>query len=124
MVGGAPAGINMPPVEEGCRTIRIRIRMMTIHGNRSTAPSGIDIFEFPFKRIRRRKKANLDDIRSFSCEGSFNGGGFAVDGIRFTSFWTKPIVPPLLSPPLFDDSNTTAFSHASLDSLNLLTRSD
>lgn len=86
MVGGAPAGISIPPVEEGCRTTRTSINIMTIHGNISTAPRGMDIFELPFSRIRRRKKANLDEGRYFSCDGSSNGGGLATDGIRFTRF--------------------------------------
>lgn len=86
MVGGAPAGISIPPVEEGWRTTRIRINIMTIHGNKSTAPRGMDIFELPFSRIRRRKKANLGEDRNLSCDGSSKGGGLATDGIRFTRF--------------------------------------
>ena len=96
IVGGAPAGRSIPPVEEGCRTIKIRINTMTTQGNRSTAPRGIDIFEFPFKRMRRRKNDNLDEMRVLSRGGSSRGGGLGMDGIRLTSFCTKPILSLLL----------------------------
>ena len=60
MAGGAPAGMKIVPGEEGCTTMSINIRIITIHGNRSTKPKGIDIFELPFSRIRRLKKADLE----------------------------------------------------------------
>ena len=84
----------MPPVEESCRITSTRINIMTIHGNKSTAPRGTDIFEFPFRRIRRLKKANLEVVLCFSRLGSSKGGGLGTDGIRLMRFWTKPIVPP------------------------------
>ena len=88
IVGGAPAGINIPPVEDGCLTIRTSINIMTIHGNKSTAPSGMEILEFPFSLIRRRKKANLVEVLYlFEVESSSgNGGGDGTEGIRFTRF--------------------------------------
>lgn len=81
----------MPPVEEGCRTTSTSMSIITIQGKRSTAPSGIDIFELPFSRIRRRKKASLGDRRSVSPERSLREGRFGDDGIRFKIFWTSPI---------------------------------
>ena len=54
-----PAGIKMPPGEAGCRTKRSRMRTITRHGNSKTRPRGIEIEELPFRRILRRKKANL-----------------------------------------------------------------
>jgi len=68
MDGGAPAGIRIRPVEEGCVTMRRTIRTITIHGNRSTKPSGIEIAEFLLSRIRRLKKANFGIIKPFSFE--------------------------------------------------------
>ncbi len=84
--GGAPAGISILPVDEGCRTTRTSIKIITIHGNRSTAPRGIDIFELPFRRIRRRKNANLGVIRSLWRDTSSIEGRLGEDGIRFTKF--------------------------------------
>ena len=97
IIGGAPAGISIPPGVDGCRTTRTKINIITIQGNKSTAPSGMDIFEFPFKRIRRRKKASPGDIRSFCRErspkeGSFSREGrFGDEGILFAIFCTNPI---------------------------------
>ena len=90
--GGAPAGISILPVDEGCRTTRTSIKIITIQGNRSTAPRGIDIFELPFKRIRRRKKANLGVIRSLWRETSSREGRLGEEGIRLTRFWTSPML--------------------------------
>lgn len=89
--GGAPAGIRMPPVDDGCRTTSTSMSIITMHGKRSTAPRGMDIFELPFSRIRRRKKANLGDRRSVSPDKSLSEGRFGDDGIRFKIFWTSPI---------------------------------
>jgi len=60
MAGGAPAGMKIVPGEEGCTTMSINISIITIHGNRSTKPKGIDIFELPFSRIRRLKNADRE----------------------------------------------------------------
>lgn len=69
----------------------IRINIITMSGNKSTAPSGIDILEFPFKRIRLLKKANLGDNLSL-CRLIFSSDGRLGDeGIRFTSLCTNPI---------------------------------
>ena len=53
------------PGPEGCRTNMMSISITTIKGNSNTTPSGMEIFELPFNRIRRRKKANLGE--SFCC---------------------------------------------------------
>lgn len=84
--GGAPAGINILPGEDGCRTMRTSINIITRRGNKSTAPSGIDIFELPFKRIRLLKKANLGKIRSFRRLISSKDGRLGDEGIRFAKF--------------------------------------
>jgi len=73
MDGGVPAGIKMPPGEEGWRTKRSRIRIITRHGNNKTKPRGIEIDELPFSRILRRKKANLGYTPPFSFETSSRG---------------------------------------------------
>ena len=62
MAGGAPAGINIVPGDEGCTMMSIKINMITIHGNRSTKPIGMDIFELPFSRIRLLKNADLEKL--------------------------------------------------------------
>lgn len=54
-----------------------------MHGNRRTNPSGIDILEFPFNRIRLRKNANLERTRLFSSFKSLSDGMFGVEGSRF-----------------------------------------
>lgn len=79
---------------------------MTIQGNKSTAPRGTDILEFPFRRIRRLKKANLEEVLCFSRVGSSKGGGLGTDGIRLMRFWTKPIVLP----PVFSVNGKAEFS--------------
>jgi len=95
--GGAPAGNNMPPGLEGCRTTRTNINTITMQGNKSTAPRGIDILEFPRRRILLRKNASLGEIRSLCRErspsdGSFSRDGrFGEEGIRLAMFCTIPI---------------------------------
>jgi hypothetical protein len=89
--GGAPAGINILPGDEGCRTTRIRIRITTRHGKRRTNPSGIDIEEFRFSRILLRKNDNLGTNRPFSREMSSRVGRFGEEGIRFEIFCISPI---------------------------------
>ena len=83
MAGGAPAGIIKLPGEEGCRITSTMINTMTIHGNKSTAPNGTEIFELPFSRIRLLKKANVGAIRSFSLPRSESEGRAVAEGIRF-----------------------------------------
>ena len=92
MAGGAPAGIIKLPGEEGCLTINTIMRIMTRHGNKSTAPSGTEIFEFPLRRIRRLKKDSLGMSRSFSLLRSEREGIDAAEGIRFVRPCMRPIV--------------------------------
>ena len=61
MAGGAPAGIKIVPGEEGCITTSIRIKTMTIQGNKSTKPIGMDILEFPFSRILLLRNADREE---------------------------------------------------------------
>lgn len=93
MAGGAPAGIMKFPGEELCCTMSTMIKIMTIHGNKSTAPSGTEIFELPFSRIRLLKKdsLNLGASRSFSSLRSCREGRLGDEGIRFINFPTSPI---------------------------------
>lgn len=92
MAGGAPAGIRMRAGEEGCRITSTKIRMMTIHGKRRTAPRGMEMEELPFNRTRRRKKANLGESRCFCWERSFREGRLWDDGIRLTKLCTRSIL--------------------------------
>lgn len=85
--GGVPAGIKIPPGEAGCRTKRSRISTITRHGNSKTRPRGIEIDELPFRRILRRKKANLG-WWPFSLGASSNGRLGAL-GSRFVMRWMK-----------------------------------
>ena len=83
--GGAPAGIITPPGEDGCRTTRTNMRMITRIGNNSNTANGTDTFEFPFNRIRLLKKSNLGNIRSFRLPRSSSAGA-CDEGICFASF--------------------------------------
>jgi hypothetical protein len=97
MDGGAPEGMRMRPGEDGCLTKRKRMNTTTMHGNRSTKPSGIEMDEFPFSRIRRRKNDNRGKVRPFSFLKSSRDGMFGVEGIRLTSPCTKPMVESVTS---------------------------
>jgi hypothetical protein len=103
MEGGAPEGIKMRPEEDGCLTKRKRIRMTTMQGKSRTKPSGIEIDEFPFIRIRRRKNDNCGKPRPLSPLKSLSDGMFGVEGILLTSPCTKSIAET--SPP--DDFQAT-----------------
>lgn len=61
MEGGAPAGTRMWPGDDGCLITKIRMSMTTMLGNSNMKPRGIEIEEFPFSRMRRRKKENLEE---------------------------------------------------------------
>lgn len=97
IAGGAPAGIIRPPGEEGCRTTRTSIRIMTIQGNSNTAPRGTEIFELPFSRMRLLKKDNLGANRSFSLLRSLRDGRAGVEGIRLMRLLTNPMA--VANPP-------------------------
>ena len=87
--------MNTRPGEEGCRTTITSIKIMTVSGNNNTIPSGIETFEFPFKRIRLLKKPNCGRPRSFLGAHSSREareGRFGDDGILFAIFWTKPMM--------------------------------
>ena len=71
--------------------MRTTIRIMTIHGNSNTAPSGTEIFELPFSRIRLLKKDNLGASRSFSLLRSSRDGRAGVEGIRLIRLLTNPM---------------------------------
>lgn len=85
--GGAPAGTNIPPDDEGCRTTRTSISISTMQGNKSTNPKGIEMRELSLRRMRRRKKAmERGDIFSALFEMPLRVGMFCVEGIRFLTF--------------------------------------
>jgi hypothetical protein len=67
--------------------MRMSINNTTMLGKRRTKPSGMEMDELPFNRIRLRKKDNLDvDLVDFSSD---EGAG-VVYGMLLTSRWTKP----------------------------------
>lgn len=92
IAGGAPAGIIKLPGDDSCRTMRTIMSIMTMMGNNSTAPSGTEIFELPFSRMRLLTKDNRGMILSFSLVRSAREGRLGVDGILFTRFWTNPML--------------------------------
>ena len=69
---------------------------MTIHGNSNTAPSGTEIFELPFNRMRLLKKDNLGTNRSFSLLRSSRDGRAGVEGIRLMRLLTNPMAAKTL----------------------------
>ncbi len=71
--------------------MRTIIRIMTIHGNSNTAPSGTEIFELPFSRMRLLKKDNLGINRSFSLLRSSRDGRAGVEGMRLIRLLTNPM---------------------------------
>lgn len=79
--GGEPEGISILTGVSGCRITSTSIRRITVMGNNKTTPSGMDIDEFPFNRIRRRRKANRGDNRVF--ERSSSEGIFDLEGKRW-----------------------------------------
>ncbi len=89
--GGAPAGISIRPGDDGCRTTKTSIKMITMHGKRRTAPRGMEMEELPFNRIRRLRSASLGDIRYFCRDRSSREGKVGEEGIRFRRFLTIPI---------------------------------
>lgn len=89
--GGAPAGISIVPDEDGCRTIRTNIKNITRRGNKITAPNGMDIDEFPFKRMRLLKNPNLGSKRSCCRDISSREGRLGGEGIRFAKSCINPM---------------------------------
>jgi len=91
MTGGAPAGTNIRPGDEGCRRKRMHMSTITMQGNRTTMLRGIDSVELPFSRIRLLKNASLGVKRSEGFEKSFNVGSWEEEGKRFVRFCTRPM---------------------------------
>jgi hypothetical protein len=88
----------MIPSELGCRTNRIRINIMTMHGNSKTRPSGMEMDEFPFSRMRLRKKANRGDTVSTRRDRSSSFSKLACeDGSLLTIFCTSSIAATVLT---------------------------
>lgn len=77
--------------------MRTTIRIMTIHGNSNTAPSGTEILELPFSRMRLLKKDNLGVNRSFSLLRSSRDGRAGVEGSRLMRLLTKAMA--VVNPP-------------------------
>ena len=89
--GGAPAGISIRPGDDGCRTKRISIRIITISGNNNTAPKGRDIFELPFNRMRFLEKAKPGSMCSLLKARSSSEGKSGGEGARLASFCIHPM---------------------------------
>ena len=91
MAGGAPAGIIKFPGDELCCTTSNVINIMTSKGNNNTTPSGTEILELPFSRIRLLKNDNLNvgAIRLFSLVMSCMEGRLSEEGRLFLRFLTK-----------------------------------
>ena len=70
---------------------------MTRHGNSNTTPSGTEIFELPFNRMRLLKKDNLGANRSFSLLRSSRDGRAGVEGMRLMRLLTNPMA--VANPP-------------------------
>jgi hypothetical protein len=71
---------------------------MTMHGKSRTIPSGMEMDEFPFSRMRRRKKANRGDNVSTRRDRSSNFSMLACeDGSLLTIFCTSPMVAKVLT---------------------------
>lgn len=81
----------MVPDEDGCLTMRTSIKIITRSGNKSTAPNGMDIDEFPFKRMRLLKNPNLGSKRSCCRDISSREGRLGGEGIRFAKLCINPM---------------------------------
>lgn len=89
IAGGEPEGIKIEVRLSGCRENKSSMSRITVTGNNNTTPSGIDIDEFPFNRIRRRRNDNRDGRRPLEISSSEGIPSF--EGIRRTSWLTNPI---------------------------------
>ena len=83
--GGVPAGTNIRPGDDGCLITRMRIKMTTIHGKRSTNPKGTDIDEFPRILILLLKNESRVSVRGLSAAHFSEDGTEGVDGNDFAS---------------------------------------
>lgn len=90
--GTPPPGMFMMPFESGDLTKSTSMRIMTRHGNSRTRPRGNETVEFPFNRMRRRKKANLGATFSACCDRSSNWSRLSLeDGSRLVRSCMKPM---------------------------------
>ena len=92
IAGGAPAGMMRPPGVALCLATSKIIKSTTAKGKNSTTPSGIDILELPFTRIRLLKNDNLAVKRCFSLENSSKDGKLGDEGNCLIKSRTTPIV--------------------------------
>ena len=83
MDGGDPAGTSILPGDDGCLITSMRMRTTTMAGNRRTNPSGTEMEELPFSRMRRRKNDNLDPGLAFSDFSDLKSSIGAVLGSAF-----------------------------------------
>jgi hypothetical protein len=91
--GTPPPGMFIMPFESGDLTKRTRISMMARTGNSKTKPSGSEMVEFPFNRMRRRKKASLGEAFSACLERSSNLSRLSFDdGSLLVRSCMKPMV--------------------------------
>lgn len=73
-----PAGTSMRPGDDGCFTISTRIRMITMLGKSRTKPKGMEMEEFPRRRMRLFRTFNLGRGSFLSFLMSVRGGGGGV----------------------------------------------
>lgn len=90
IAGGAPAGINIPTPDLGCRTNSTKIKTTTMQGNNSTTPRGIEMLELPFNLNGRLKNASLELVFALVLTSSMDGR-FGDEGMRFRTLCTNPI---------------------------------
>ena len=93
MVGGAPVEMNGAEGESEWRTKMTRITIRTMHGNRRTTPSGIEMLELPRNRIRLFKKlTDFGEIFSADFDISSSLGMVGVEGKRFFTLCRRSMV--------------------------------
>lgn len=95
--GGAPAGTNILPGEDGCLTTSIKMINTTMLGKSRTKPNGIEIEEFPFIFMRLLKNDNLDRGVLLSFFQSSSVGALGVEGKRLSKLWTRPLPAAVFS---------------------------
>lgn len=71
----------MRPGDDGCFTINTNIRIITMLGNSKTKPKGMEMEEFPRRRMRLFKtfKPGSGNFLSFLMSLSGEGGGGGSD---------------------------------------------
>lgn len=95
--------------------MRTSIKIITRSGNKSTAPNGMDIDEFPFKRMRLLKNPNLGSKRSCCRDISSREERLGGEGIRFAKFCIHPMDAVTKPHRLKDEGGVTSYQDSTLD---------